>query len=222
MLKKYGHILVADYVSAEIQDWDSLNAQYLRIELPSSAENEIRMQQKSFYFADRTLKTSISLQKCPLDLNKFLRLPIEETSEYKEDILQIAQNSFAYDRRFHLAPLCSKEIASVVLQTYVQDLDKVLVALFKDKPIGFLALKEIDSETLFVHLAAVDEKYRMTGAAMALYAKACQLAMERGYKKLEGRISSQNVAVMNLYAAFGAVFSEPKDVFVKEVNHEVR
>ena len=83
-------------------------------------------------------------------------------------------------------------------------------------------MKEIDSETLFVHLAAVDEKYRMTGAAMALYAKACQLAMERGYKKLEGRISSQNVAIMNLYAAFGAVFSESKDIFIKEVNHDAR
>ena len=133
MLKKYGHILVADYVATDIQEWDSLGAQYLRVELPTSAENEIQMQQKGFYFTDRTLKTSISLQKCPLDLNKFLRLPIEETTAYKDEIFQIAQNSFAYDRRFHFAPLCSREIASAVLQTYVQDLDKVLVALFKDK-----------------------------------------------------------------------------------------
>ena len=50
MLKKYGHILVADYVATDIQEWDSLGAQYLRVELPTSAENEIQMQQKGFYF----------------------------------------------------------------------------------------------------------------------------------------------------------------------------
>ena len=44
MLKKYGHILVADYVATDIQEWDSLGAQYLRVELPTSAENEIQMQ----------------------------------------------------------------------------------------------------------------------------------------------------------------------------------
>ena len=69
---------------------------------------------------------------------------------------------------------------------------------------------------MFVHLAAVEEKYRMTGAAMALYANACKIAKERGYKKLEGRVSTQNTAVMNVYAAFGATFSEPQDIFIKE------
>ena len=220
MLKQYGHVLVAEYSSESIQDWVCFNAQYLRVELPTDSNSEILMQQKGFYFADRTLKTSISLRKCSLDFNKFLRIPIEETTEYKKEILQIAKNSFTYDRRFYVSPFGSKEIAFTVLQSYIEDLDKVLVALFKDKPIGFLALKEIDTETLFVHLAAVDEKYRMTGAAMALYAKACQIALERGYKKLEGRVSSQNVAVMNLYAAFGAIFSEPKNFFIKEVNHD--
>ena len=56
---------------------------------------------------------------------------------------------------------------------------------------------------------------------MALYANACKVAKQRGYKKLEGRISTQNTAVMNVYAAFGAVFSEPQDIFIKEVSHDV-
>ena len=50
---------------------------------------------------------------------------------------------------------------------------------------------------------------------MGLYARAIQVARERGYRSLEGRISSLNTAVMNVYASFGAVFSDPEDVFLK-------
>ena len=73
------------------------------------------------------------------------------------------------------------------------------------------------STTLAYHLVAVEEKYRLTGAALGLYAKGIEVARERGYQKLVGRISSQNVAVMNVYAMFGAQFSEPQDVFLKEL-----
>ena len=39
---------------------------------------------------------------------------------------------------------------------------------------------------------------------------------DRGCKKLDGRISSTNMPVMNIYAKFGAVFSTPLDIFLKE------
>ncbi len=222
MLKDYGAFKVFNDDAAQIQDWNASGAQYLRVELPSSANSEILMQQQGFYFADRTIKASVSLNKCSIDLDKFIRLPIIETSEYKNEILQIAEDSFLYDRRFHVAPLCSKDISRYVLKEYVNNLDKVLVAIFKDKPIGFLALQEEDISSLFVYLAAVDEKYRMSGAAMALYATACKTAYEKGYKKLNGRISSQNMAVLNLYTALGAIFSEPKDIFIKEIKDDIK
>lgn len=183
---------------------------------PVDAGNEIRMQRNGFFFADRTVKTTISLPKITVDLDRFIRLPIVETAEYKNDILRIAVASFAYDRRFHVQPDLNAEVAAEVLKQWVGDLDTVFVALFKEQPVGFLALKETVPDTLFVHLAAVEEKYRMTGAAMALYANACKIAKERGYKKLEGRVSTQNTAVMNVYTAFGAIFSEPQDIFIKE------
>lgn len=183
---------------------------------PADAGNEIRMQRNAFFFADRTVKTTISLPKITVDLDRFIRLPIVETAEYKNDILRIAVASFAYDRRFHVQPDLNAEVAAEVLKQWVGDLDTVFVALFKEQPVGFLALKETAADTLFVHLAAVEEKYRMTGAAMALYANACKIAKERGYKKLEGRVSTQNTAVMNVYAAFGATFSDPQDIFIKE------
>lgn len=183
---------------------------------PTHPANEIRMQRDGFFFVDRTVKTTISLSKIAVDLDRFIRLPIVETAEYKNDILRIAVASFAYDRRFHVQPDLNAEVAAEVLKQWVGDLDTVFVALFKEQPVGFLALKETVPDTLFVHLAAVEEKYRMTGAAMALYANACKIAKERGYKKLEGRVSTQNTAVMNVYTAFGAIFSEPQDIFIKE------
>lgn len=183
---------------------------------PADAANEIRMQRDGFFFVDRTVKTTISLSKIAVDLERFVRLPIVETTECKADILRIAAASFAYDRRFHIKPDLNAEVAAGVLKQWVGELDKVFVAMFKDQPVGFLALKETAADTLFVHLAAVEEKYRMTGAAMALYANACKIAKERGYKKLEGRVSTQNTAVMNVYTAFGAIFSEPQDIFIKE------
>lgn len=183
---------------------------------PTHPANEIRMQRDGFFFVDRTVKTTISLSKIAVDLERFIRLPIVETAEYKNDILRIAAASFVYDRRFHIKPDLNAEVAAGVLKQWVGELDKVFVAMFKDHPVGFLALKETAADTLFVHLAAVEEKYRMTGAAMALYANACKIAKERGYKKLEGRVSTQNTAVMNVYTAFGAIFSEPQDIFIKE------
>ena len=187
---------------------------------PTHPANEIRMQRDGFFFVDRTVKTTISLSKITVDLGKFIRLPIVETSDYKDEILHIAASSFPYDRRFHIKPDLNAEAAAGVLKQWVGELDKVFIAMFKDQPIGFLALKETAADTLFVHLAAVEEKYRMTGAAMALYANACKIAKERGYKKLEGRVSTQNTAVMNVYTAFGATFSEPQDIFIKEVKYE--
>ncbi|MBP3402682.1 MAG: GNAT family N-acetyltransferase [Alphaproteobacteria bacterium] len=215
MILTYGDIIISD------DETKTDGVSVLRIVKPANADTETTYQRRGFFLADRTVKTTISLAKCETDLDKFIRLPIVETTQYKEDILKIAVESFVYDRRFHVLPDCSTDISGMVLKQWVEELDTVFVALFKELPIGFLALKETSADTLFVHLAAVSEKYRMTGAAMALYANACKVAKQRGYKRLEGRISTQNTAVMNVYAAFGAVFSEPQDIFIKEVSHDV-
>ena len=220
MIRQYGNIVLAD-VWAEVHDsWDFGEATHARVQLPASASNVMTMQEAGFLWADRTLKTSIVLSRCTADLDRMIRLPVVETSDFKDDIFRIACASFSYDRRFHIEPACSADTASIVLREWVYELGDVLVCQFKGIPVGFLALKQTEDDTLFVHLAAVEEKYRMTGAAMTLYATACKVARERGFKKLEGRISSQNTAVMNVYAAFGASFSDPIDIFLKRLQHD--
>lgn len=220
MIRQYGNIVLADAWAEGPDSWDFGEATHARVQLPASASNVMTMQEAGFLWADRTLKTSIVLSRCTTDLDRMIRLPVVETSDFKDDIFRIACASFSYDRRFHIEPACSSDTASIVLREWVYELGDVLVCQFKGIPVGFLALKQTADDTLFVHLAAVEEKYRMTGAAMTLYATACKVARERGFKKLEGRISSQNTAVMNVYAAFGASFSDPIDIFLKRLQHD--
>ncbi len=220
MIKEYGPIRLFHAEAASPTVWDFSGATHARIILDSRSTSIVAMQQQGFLFADRTLKTSISLARCTAPLDKLIRLPITETDGYRQDILRIACASFVDDRRFHITPHCDPTVAEIVLKEWVQKLEDVLVCSFHDRPVGFLALKETAQDSLFIHLAAVEERYRMAGAALTLYAEACRLARERGYKKLEGRISSRNTAVMNIYATFGSSFSEPRDIFLKEISHD--
>ena len=185
---------------------------YEREVLPSCADTEFDMVRDGWYFADRTLKTSIPIPKVSVDLKRLQRMPIVETEDFKDDVFRIAHESFTRDRRFHVAPKCDQAVSAVVLRRWVDELGPTLVCLYHEKPIGFLNLRGN-----FVHLAAVEAKYRVTGAAMGLYARAIECAGERGFKTLDGRISSLNTPVMNLYASFGAVFSDPEDVFLREL-----
>ena len=230
---QYGDIFLADGIGAVPSDWNFGEATHARIILPSCADTEVEMQRQGFVFADRTLKVSIPLAKVTMDLKRFQRMPIVETTDYKEDIFRIAHESFTRDRRFHVAPKCDQAVSAVVLRQWVNELGASLVCLYNEKPIGFLNLRiprEVEINhgihgshgivNPFVHLAAVEAKYRVTGAAMGLYAKAIEVARERGFKTLEGRISSLNASVMNVYATFGAQFSEPQDIFLKDLRHD--
>ena len=192
--------------------YDIKGGRYEREILPSCADTEFDMVQRGWYFADRTLKVTIQFAKVMVDLKRLQRLPIVETTDYTEDIFRIAHESFTRDRRFHVAPKCDQSVSAVVLRHWVDELGPTLVCLYHEKPIGFLNMREN-----FVHLAAVEAKYRVTGAAMGLYARAIECAGERGFKTLVGRISSLNTPVMNLYASFGAIFSDPEDVFLRKL-----
>ena len=103
---------------------------------------------------------------------------------------------------------------------WVVSLAAVLACFFSEKLVDFLALVRNPEDSLFLHLAAVKERCRRAGAAMSLYARAYRVTAKRGFRRLEGRISSQNTAVMNLYAAFRDIFSDPIDIFLKEVSHD--
>lgn len=227
MLLKFDNIILQDIVleSQEetlllenflLKENSEQECTHIRVAMPSNFEKAQIMLEKRYFFADRTIKTSINLNKNPFDLQKCIRIPIEETNEHNSVLLQIALDSFTYDSRFHITKKRDKNITKAILTTYFESFSRSLVALYKEQVVGFLNLKPISEKSIAIHLAAVCEQQRNTGAGMTLYSKAFLLAQERGYKTLEGRISSQNMPVMNIYALFGAKFSAPMDIFIKE------
>lgn len=221
MLKNYDDILLFETEASEVGDWSvDPRATHAKVTLPSEPCVLDEMHQRGFCFGDRTIGVSISLKGSIPDGSSRKRIDISFESGCDEAIFEIARKSFIGDSRFYVTPGGENQaVAEAILTEWVACLGDTLVCRYKDEVIGFLALAHMDNGDRFIHLAAVDERYRLTGAAVALYSAAIQAAKEAGSKKLEGRISSRNVSVMNLYASFGAKFGSPYDVFFKELKN---
>lgn len=188
---------------------------YYRVELPYNPNNYAVMSEKGYLFADRTIGVSISLRKNDIDYSKMIRFDISEASDSRDSILDIALRSFTFDRRFHVKSIPDDAVAAKIIEGWVESLSQPYVCIHKDEVVGFLDLEPFGEKDCFIHLAAVKERYRAAGAAVSLYAYAILKAKEKECDKICGRISSGNIAVMNLYARLGGVFSDPLDVFVR-------
>lgn len=210
-------ILEVDFIS--IKHLQNIESDYdiVKVFIDSQNKDCTSLNQSGYFFADRTLDVCIPLSKID-NINKLIRLPIIKTSEYKKEIIKIAQKSFLYDRRFHLQLNYNQQLTNAIIKDWVNKIDDMYICLYKDSPIGFLSLIELDDKNSFIHLAAVEEKYRMTGAAISLYAKAIQVSWEKNYTNVNGRISSCNIAAVNLYSYFGAKFSNPINIYIKDKN----
>ena len=213
-IRQYGAIKLLNIESSEPYVWEEGNATHIRVSLPPIFENTVRMGDRGFFLADRTLDVSINLTRVNIDFEKLIRIRPSIVSGHKDELLSIARQCFTTDRRFHIAPQPDPAIAETVLAGWIEELDQVYLAKIHGKAVGFLALTE-DDEGRFVHLAAVLERYRVTGAGLSLYASAALDCLNSGVRFLHGRISSANTAVMNLYTLLGATFSNPLDVYLK-------
>jgi hypothetical protein len=216
-VKVYGNIRFLQIETEKIENWNTGDATHIRVLIPATLENQITMQKNGFVFIDRSINVLINLRQIKKDYCQSIRMPIIKSSEYSDDIFRISLECFLEDRRFRLTPDENKKITTNVIKEWVDELTEFYVCFYKADVAGFLALKEIDSKRSFVHLAAVSKKYRLSGAAMSLYANAVKECIEKGYDSLEGCISSSNTAVLNLYTHFDAIFSKPIDFFNKEV-----
>lgn len=206
---------LCNITATEFSLFDFHNCDYVRIKLPSIYDNQKKMLENNYVWVDRMLRASINLQRSNVNYKKMIRLNIEETSNHIDIVRKIAYESFPIDRRFHVTKEYNAKIAKQIIDYYINNVERWLICFFKDTPIGFIGLVEKDTNEMEIYLAAVDKKYRSSGAANSLYAYACEYCKERNYKKLYGSISSVNMSVMNLYISLGATFLEPKDIFVK-------
>ncbi len=170
-----------------------------------------------FHMIDRTIRATIPLKKSS-DFKGFCRIPLESMEKPTDRIHEIAMRSFLLDSRFYGCASASENEIYQSIRCFVNHMDTFYVCVCKGNIAGFLETArdpENPANQAFIRLAAVDEAYRPAGAALSLYAGAAELCRSQGLKRLWGRISSRNTAVMNLYAALGASFSLPRDVYVK-------
>ena len=82
MIKVYGAVRIADIEASQPAEWNISGATHVRVMLPASSASELNMQERGFFWADRTLKVSISLARCPVDLTKAVRLPVEKIDSH--------------------------------------------------------------------------------------------------------------------------------------------
>ena len=179
-----------------------------------SSKNDLAefLRQNNFVFIDRTIQATIPL-KSSSDFKKFCRLPLE-TSELNERISEIAKKSFTQDVRFFdsVPPTFDEKI----LENYLSEMKTCYICRVKNEIAGFIEVVDSDEKSeCIIRLAAVDEKFRLSGAALSLYAGAADLWREKNFRKITGRISTKNFPVVNLYATLGANFSRPYDIYFR-------
>ena len=197
-------------------DWDAGDATHIRVSVPAGYNSHCELLQRGFHFVDRTLDVSINLLRSKQDYSALVRTEPILTGQRRSEVCRIAQQSFPTDRRFHLSVAPNQQLAGIVIARWVDWLDDWYLIEHNGEATGFLALTG-DAQQKFVHLAAVLEKFRASGAAMSLYAAAARDCKAGGARFLNGRVSSSNTAVMNLYAFLGGSFSNPMNVYLKEV-----
>ena len=177
---------------------------------------------RGYVFADRTIQTSINLKHVG-EIGSMCRLPLERLNEPNERIYEIALDSFQSDSRFFATMPPNNQSRRQLIRAYVDEINVVYVCRYKGEIIGFIEVIDIENASGgadgFVRLAAVDEKYRRTGAALSMYAGVVRLYREKGYGKILGRISGRNMSVMNVYRVLGASFANPEDVYIIRCNH---
>lgn len=215
--KQYGKIHLYNIEADAPGQWDIKEATHVRVSLPANTTYILEMQEYGYQFVDRMLYVTINLKRCNLDLNQCIRMSPILTSEYKNEIKELAVNNFNTDRRFHVEIDYNQEIAKAIIDEWVEEIPEFYVCLYKENVTGFLALKEQeDRKNAEVYLAAVEKRYRTSGAALSLYANALKIGLEKGYHSITGYISSNNTSVMNLYSYLGGIFSAPTDIFLRK------
>lgn len=178
-IEQYGNVTLLNMLCDEQTQVNKKNVTHIRIKTPATEEMQRCFSGQGFFHADRMLKASINLKKADLPYDKMIRMEIRQTDQYRDEVLGIALKSFPVDRRFHVTPHYDDEIASRIITSWVDNMKEYYVCLYHHEVIGFAALDEQRDGIYEIRLAAVDERYRLSGAAISLYAYLTKVCAEK-------------------------------------------
>lgn len=217
-VKKYQKL---DYIAVDIEDGEQLpeiSEKYVRLSVPSG-RYQYELATAGYIMVDRTIEVKVPIARSKVEFQKFCRMSVSLTDADSKAIYQVAQKSFHEDCRFRVTLSEEREnLATQILNVWLEEQKQVFQCKYKEQVVGFADVRYLDEYKgqPFIYLAAVDEKYRVSGAAMSLYASVFEYYKKLDTKFVYGRISSRNMAVMNLYATFGAQFAQPYDIYIKK------
>ncbi len=198
------------------------DADYVRLEVHSSDKTDRDILKKNQYImVDRTIKAQMALSSLT-GLERLVRMNVQELESISGEVYEVAKKAFTRDRRFFLSLNCEEEVGHAVLQDYIRQFENeekiIFGCLYKEKLVGVLiAIRISDSEYETV-LGAVLPEWQSKGAGVSLYAFELYQMQKRGIKTLYSRISTDNVASLNMHITLsqGNIrFIQPLDVYIK-------
>lgn len=134
----------------------------------------------------------------------------------REGTVSVAGNTFIYSR-FHLDPWFSNGMANMIKAHWVSSYfdgnrgEQIVVALFKNKIIGFLQILKPEDDNFIIDLIGVDKEYQRKGIATKLINFA--IKENRGINKVIVGTQIGNIPSIKLYQKLKFFFDSAKYVF---------
>lgn len=186
---------------------------YYNLKLPTNIVDLIRaynLLEESFIFCGGTVEQYIYNQKAQ-DNNKsslyIFMSDKEYISKYRDELLNMTYRSFeTYQGQYHLSYVIGDKAGDVYRNWINGSLlpesnDKIVIAEYENKPIGFVTIKEDDFAVQGV-LSAVLSEYRQYGAYKAMIAYIINYAYDTGKGFITGT-QFDNFIVQGTWNALG-------------------
>lgn len=183
---------------------------------------EDKLLQMGFHFLDRILYFEINTDRF---VKRFSRNTVSEIdlvcdTKLDDDVFQLACEVYTSDRRFHLDSVFDQSKANLVIEAYIDYFRRrsirVYKALYREKLLGFTVVDEkADSTNVFFENMLGATRPGIKGKMVAGPLYSFMIAEEgKIFKKYVGRVSSSNIASINLHHQLGGNVKKIYDEFI--------
>lgn len=193
---------------------------FIQVKVSTQAVEQIKyLESISFFLID----TNVTLKKI-IESQRFNNIKHEShdiiirfaKDSDREGTVSVAGNTFLYSR-FHLDPWFSNKLANRIKAQWVLSYfdgkrgDQMVIALSKNKIIGFLQIQKSEDNYFIIDLTGVDKEYQRKGIAGKMINFAIQ--KNNGINKVIVGTQIGNIPSFKLYQKMGFFLESAKYVF---------
>ena len=221
MILQTKHYVIEQIDQKKIEDECEISADYIICQsdvLDSVYEDKLIS--RGYRFLDRLLYFEIetSIVKSSDD-NVIQDVDFLCDREYDDVLFDTACQAYTTDRRFHLNPVFDQQSADDVIEAFIdyckkQDY-KIYKAVHNNELLGFAIVDDVDKNRAYFENILGATKPGIKGKMIAgpLYKFMIKGENEK-FKKYAGRVSSSNIASINLHTALGGRVKKIYDEFI--------